>query len=134
MEQLVKDLKELNMIYDDLFFSFMQGKPMVGGLIGALVENKKTYFCSWTQEYLYLFKIKYGFSYKGIKLDTISKIKILDIEKIEWRPKMFAGFFKIYYNDKKLTGTLSRGVENREKFETFLSFLEAYSNIIFKVC
>lgn len=134
MEQLIKDLKDLNMIYDDLHFSFMKGKPPIAsGLIGALIENKKTYFCSWSKEYLYFFKIKYGFSYKGIKLDTISKIKISDIEKVEWRPKMFSGFFKIYYNDEKLTGTLSRGGENREKFETFLSFLEAYSNIIFKV-
>ena len=133
MKQLVDDLKELNMISDELYFSFMKGSPIAGGLLGALIENSKTFICSINTEYLYLFKIKNSFSYKGIKSETIQKIKLADISMIEWRPKTFTGYFKIFYNGEKITGTLSRGEENKEKFEKCLSFLEEYPNIVFKV-
>ena len=133
MEQLIKDLKEQNMIYDNLYFSFMKGRPVAGGLIGALIENSKTYFCSLTADALYLFKIKNFTTYKGIKFDTMLKINISDIQEIEWRPKTFTGFFKITYKYEKIIGTLSRGEDNKSKFEKCLSFLEEYTNILFRV-
>ncbi len=134
MEELIKDLKDKNMIYERLYFSFMKGgPPAAGGLIGALIENSKTYFCSLTKESLYLFKIKNFTTYKGVKFETMLKINISDIQEIEWRPKTFTGFFKITYKYEKISGTISRGKENKNNFEKCLSFLEEYPNILFRV-
>lgn len=124
MQALVEELKQNNMIMYDLHYSYVSGGPFpASGLIGAVVEVSKTWHCSLTCDYLYLFKVKDFFSYKGIKFNTITKIKISDILEIEWRPKTFSGFFVIKHTNGKIKGVLTRGESNYNDFEKVLDFL-----------
>ena len=133
MTKLINDLKNNNMIIHDFYSAFESGMPIGGGLVGGLFGATKTWYCSLATEYLYFFKIKGFFSYKGINEDTIKKIAIKDIQKIIWKPKTFSGFFTIHYYENSLSGTLLLGDEYFKNFRAILQYLKInYPHIIFE--
>ena len=125
MDKLLQELKERNMIMNDWHSCFLSGTPIgPGGLLSALSEASRTWYCSLTENCFYYFKIKNWFSYGGIKTDTIKKIRIRDIKKIVWKPKAFAGGFKIEHINGKLTGTVSSEELFYNNFKAILKYFK----------
>jgi len=139
MEKLINDLKEKNMITGDNVFEFVNGHLSYGakgGIIGAIiftsVELASVRYCSFCGEYLYFFKKKKGFKYKGIKEESIEKIKISEIEKFIYKPRKQYVWFTLEYNQKKYSKEVynrSSWNWNKEKFNNLVNYLRQKTTV-----
>ncbi len=124
MQKLINELDQEKMTINSWYSKFESHRAIAGGLMGALVGAANEWYCSLDEEYFYYFKIKNLFSYKGIKKDTIKKIKLNSITKLTWKPKSFQGLFTIEYIGGKISGILSGDATSKTNFKAMLKYIQ----------